>query len=60
MEIALPKLKDTGSGMKLFGEGVVLRSEHGDATMSGFAASAQFYPKTADVVLSQLNGAGQA
>ena len=55
MEIALPKLTETGSGMQLTCEGVVLRCESGDPTKRGFAAAAQFYPETADVVLSQLN-----
>ena len=55
MEIALPKLTDTGSGMQLTCEGVVLRCESDDATMRGFAAAAQFYPETADMVLTQLN-----
>ena len=59
LEIILPKLVDTGSGMHLHGEGVVLRSERGDAANCGFAASAQFYPKSADIVLSQLKGAAQ-
>jgi hypothetical protein len=54
MEIALPRLVDTSPGMHLHGEGVVLRCEYGDATTCGFAASAQFYPETADVVLSQF------
>ena len=59
MEIALPKLTDTGSGMQLTCEGVVLRCESDDATKRGFAASAQFYPETADVVLSQLKVSGK-
>jgi hypothetical protein len=57
LDIVLPKLTDTGSGMHLHGEGVVLRSERGDSTKSGFAATAQFYPETADMVISQLKGA---
>ena len=54
IEIALPKLTEKSSGMQLHGEGVVLRSDSGVATERGFAASAQFYPETSDVVLSQL------
>jgi hypothetical protein len=59
MEIVLPKLADSSPGMHLHGEGIVLRCENGDATQPGFAASAQFYPETADVVLSQLKVSGQ-
>jgi hypothetical protein len=59
MEIVLPKLADNSPGMHLHGEGVVLRCDHGGAHESGFAASAQFYPETADVVLSQLKVSGQ-
>jgi len=64
MEIVLPKLADTGPGMHLTGEGVVLRRES-DATKRvgakarGFAASMQFYPKTTDSVLSHLKSSGQ-
>src|SRR5450631_4912638 len=54
MTIALPKLTDTGAGMQLTCEGVVLRSESDDVTKHGFAASAQFYPETTDLVLSQV------
>ena len=57
MEISLPKLVDSGSGMHLQGEGVVLRCEGGDPTKSGFAASAQFYPESTETVLLQLKGA---
>lgn len=59
MEIALPKLTATGTGMQLTCEGVVLRSESEDATTRGFAASAQFYPETADVMLAQWNASGK-
>jgi len=59
LDILLPKLKDPGFGMSLAGEGVVLRVEpHGannaGAAESGFAASVQFYPEPAEVVLSHL------
>lgn len=60
MDISLPKLAATGTGMHLHADGVVLRCDYGDARNSGFAASAQIYPETADTVLSQLKGAGQA
>ena len=60
MEIVLPKLGDNSPGMRLQGEGIVLRCEYGDATKSGFAASAQFYPETAEALLSQIKGAVQA
>ena len=48
IEILLPKLADTGPGMRLTGEGVVLRvqargAKDDDTTECGFAASAQFY-----------------
>lgn len=59
MEIALPKLAESGSGMHLHGEGVVLRCDFGESKKSGFAASAQFYPETTDAVLSQLRRTGQ-
>ena len=50
MDIFLPNLTDAGSGMQLYGEGVVLRAEPRDAKdadsfESGFAASVQFYTK---------------
>jgi hypothetical protein len=47
MDIFLPNLTDAGSGMQLYGEGVVLRAEPRDAdsSESGFAASVQFYPR---------------
>jgi hypothetical protein len=59
MEIVLPKMADSGPGMRLHGEGVVLRCDYGVAHGCGFAASAQFYPETADVVLSQFKVARQ-
>jgi len=59
MEIVLPNLRDTSAGMHLHGEGIVLRCEPGDTPKCGFAASAQFYPDTADAVLSQLKASGQ-
>jgi len=64
MEIVLPKLGDTGPGMHLHGEGVVLRSEpHGfkgaSAGLGGFAASVQFYPETTASVLSHLETSGR-
>ncbi len=64
MEIVLPKLADTGSGMHLHGEGVVLRAEphsaKGVGTIGrGFAASLQFYPASTESVLSQLKTSGQ-
>jgi hypothetical protein len=64
MEIALPKLGDTGPGMQLAGEGVVLRSEPCSATgvaapPGGFAASIQFYPETTASALSQMESSVQ-
>ncbi len=56
IEITLPKLADTGAGMHLQGEGVVLRCDYGDSAKNGFAASAQLYPESADSVLSQFKG----
>ena len=58
IEIVLPKLADSGPGMHLQGEGLVLRCGEG-ATQYGFAASAQFYPETIDVVLSRIKVFGQ-
>ena len=54
MEVVLPKLENAGPGMRLHGEGVVLRCERGDVENLGFSASAHFYPETADAVLSQV------
>jgi hypothetical protein len=64
MEIVLPKLADTGPGMRLSGEGVVLRREPKGTkelggARGGFAASMQFYPETTDSVLSHLKTSGQ-
>jgi hypothetical protein len=49
MDIALPKITESGSGMLLHGEGIVLRAEArglrgADRGETGFAASVQFYP----------------
>ncbi len=60
MQIVLPKLTDSGPGMHLQGEGVVLRCEDGDANKRGFAASAQFYPEATEAVFSHLNASLQA
>lgn len=59
MEVVLPKLADASPGMRLQGEGVVLRCENGDVTKRGFAASAQFYPEASEAVLAQLRASGQ-
>jgi hypothetical protein len=64
VEIVLPKLVNTGSGMHLHGEGVVLRTDPHSAkslgaTETGFAASVQFYHESADSVLSSLKTSGQ-
>ena len=54
IEITLPRLLESGSGMHLHGDGVVLRCEYGDKAKNGFAASAQLYPESADSVLAQI------
>jgi len=59
MEILLPKLAGSSSGMHLQCEGIVLRCESGEATKRGFAASAPFYPEATEAVMSQLNASGQ-
>lgn len=64
MEIMLPTLTDTGSGMHLQGEGVVLRGEPrgskgAGSSRAGFAASVQFYPETTATVLSHLEISGR-
>ena len=64
MDILLPKLTISGSGMHLTGEGVVLRVErHGSndsgTSEGGFTASVQFYPEAAELVLSQLKTNGR-
>jgi len=64
IEIALPKLVNTGTGMYLHGEGVVLRAEPHSvkgvgASEGGFAASVQFYPESTESVLSHLKTSGQ-
>lgn len=56
LEVFLPKFTETGKGMHLNGEGVVLRVETGDAvagssTERGFAASVQFYPDASEQTL---------
>lgn len=52
MTVLLPRLRDKGFGMKLHGEGMVVRVENGDTPLSApakaFAASVQFYPETSD------------
>ena len=53
LDIMLPKLAETGNGMHLTGDGVVLRVESRDAddpfsVHSGFAASVQFYPEKSE------------
>jgi predicted heme/steroid binding protein len=65
MEIVLPKLTDPGSGMHLYGEGVVLRgeprgSQDVGSSQGGFACSVQFYPETTASVLSHLENSGRA
>ncbi len=63
MEILLPKLADSGSGMHWQGEGVVLRSSQRltgrGHQQRGFAASGMFYPEATEAVLSQLKTSGQ-
>lgn len=59
MEIVLPRLVDSSPGMRLQGEGIVLRCVNGDASKRGFAASAQFYPEATEAVLSQLRASVQ-
>ena len=64
MEIVLPKLADTGPGMHLTGEGVVLRvdcrgTKANRTTECGFAASVHFYPEPTEWALSHLKISGQ-
>jgi phage terminase large subunit-like protein len=59
LEIALPKMAKSPSGMCLHGEGIVLRTEFdgyksAGAGRGGFAAAMQFYPEWTDAVVSQL------
>jgi hypothetical protein len=59
LEIALPKVAKSPSGMCLHGEGTVLRIEFAGykkagAGKCGFAAAMQFYPEWTDAVVSQL------
>jgi hypothetical protein len=59
MDILLPKLKDSGPGMHLNGEGIVVRVEpRGRAGEGGFAAEVQFYPEASEMFLSHLNCSG--
>lgn len=63
MEVQLPKLADPGSGMHLYGEGVVLRREPPGAQgagsgEAGFSATVQFYPEATASVLSHLEISG--
>ena len=60
MEIVLPKLVDSGPGMHLTGDGIVLRCESSGAkgvgvAGGGFAASVQFYPESTESVLSAFD-----
>jgi hypothetical protein len=60
MDILLPRLKDSGLGMRLNGEGVVIRVEsRGVNNEAGFAAEVQFYPESSEMFLSHLKCAGQ-
>jgi hypothetical protein len=64
VEIVLPRLVDAGPGMRLTGEGIVLRREADSAkgisaTGGGFAATMQFYPEATESVLSHLKSSGQ-
>jgi hypothetical protein len=64
MDILLPKLAFSGSGVHLTGEGVVLRVErHGsndsDTPEGGFAASVQFYPEAAELGLYASRRTGE-
>ncbi|MGB7266771.1 MAG: hypothetical protein WBC92_14740 [Terracidiphilus sp.] len=63
LDILLPKLEDSGFGMSLAGEGVVLRvdprgSRGLDTSKAGFAASVLFYPEETASVLSRLGTQG--
>jgi hypothetical protein len=48
LDILLPRMNDTAVGVRLHGEGLVLRVERGGTTTTGFAASVQFYPEAPD------------
>ena len=54
MEVVLTKLSGKGHGMHLHGEGIVLRCDCDHSQKRGFAASAQFHPEAAGMVLSRL------
>ena len=59
LDISLPSLAGVGSGMHLYGEGVVLRGEPSGSKDSGageggFAASVHFFPQPSEMVLSHL------
>ena len=55
MEVILTKLSGKGHGIHLHGEGIVLRCDCEGSQKRGFAASAQFHPETAGMVLSRIN-----
>lgn len=65
LEIALPKVAQSPSGMCLHGEGVVLRTESSasvprtGAGHGGFAATMQFYPESTDSVASHFENSVQ-
>jgi len=53
MTILLPRIRGSGIGMKLHGEGVVVRVEDSATTVASkpagaFAATVQFYPETSE------------
>jgi hypothetical protein len=63
LDVLLPNLEDIAPGMRLCGEGKVLRCDIRDAkdtctTEGGFAASVQFYPKVSDLNLSNFEMSG--
>jgi hypothetical protein len=64
LEVLLPNLEDIAPGLRLCGEGKVLRCDIRDdkATWTpagGFAASVQFYTKGSDLKLSNFEMSGQ-
>lgn len=48
LEILLPSLENIGPGVRLYGEGLVLRVERENHNNTGFAASVEFAPETCD------------
>lgn len=48
IDILLPRMNGTAVGVRLHGEGTVLRVDHVNSKAKGFAAALHFYPEAPD------------